>query len=405
MKQIAKTLLRTPAPYPDESLAGYVLRLSESNYYQSPHWIMNLANLKADRTIRLPFKSKKPSQLSQVIGISDIQLRKMAYGAVIDKDTFSYSIHRYAKKICQQCLRETLYCRQIWELPILEVCPFHDCLLLQVCPSCQKQISWSRPGVAKCKCGQDFRNCAVKSAAPYQVNFAVYVHGMKGNTPCLNQIREVYGEDNPVFELDLVQFRQFSWFLCSRLLSELIHQISDKIERLISINVEEQLTLSHRLAIVFCLFKDWTRNFSQIFDWKLNLHMLRDRREMILNYFVIFLVQLTGYFKPSSIFTKHHSVYLRQKLLDYQVNQIKLVWSEKKLTRLFCGEISDIESFMEKTKVQLKLPDISFLELIDNCFDVELIFSDHYNQPISSGTLILKELSFWHLQPKYLNFE
>ena len=394
MNQITKTLLRTPTPYQDESLAGYVLRLSESNYYQSPNWILNLANLKVKHTIRLPLKSEKPSQLSQVIGISDIQLKKMAYGAVMAQDIFSYTIHKYANKVCQQCLKEALYCRQIWELPILAVCPFHHCLLLQLCPSCQKQISWSRPGIAKCKCGQDFRNCAVKTAAFYQVDFAVYVHGMEGNTFCLNKIKRVYGEDNPLFELNLAQFIQFSKFLCSRILNKLVYQISDKIKGLIPIIIEKQLTLFNKLELVFCLFKDWTRNFSQIFDWQLDLEMQVARRDIILNYFLLFLVRLTSYFAPLSSFAKHHSVYLRQKLLDYQVNQIELVWSEKKLTRIFRGGLSDIESFMEDVKRSLQLPNISFLELIHNCFEVELRLFNYYNQQTSSGTLILKEFSF-----------
>lgn len=394
MKQIAKTLLRTPVPYPDESLAGYVLRLSERNYYQSPNWIMNLANLKADRTIRLPLKSENPSQLSQVIGISDIQLKKMAYGAVMAQDIFSYTIHKYANKVCQQCLKEALYCRQIWELPILTVCPFHHCLLLQQCPSCQKPISWSRPGIAKCKCGQDFRNCAVETAAFYQVDFAVYVHGMEGNTFYLNKIKRVYGEDNPLFELNLARFIQFSKFLCSRILNKLIYQISERIKVLIPINLEKQITLSNQLELVFCLFKDWTSNFRQIFDWQLDLEMQIAKPEMILYYFVLFLVRFTSYFAPLSSFSKHHSVYLRQKLLDYQVNQIELTWSEKQLTRIFYGRLSDIESFMEDIKRSLQLPDISFLELINNCFEVELLLFNYYNQPTSSGTLILKEYSF-----------
>jgi hypothetical protein len=41
-----KQLLRTPSPQPDESLMGYILRLSETNYYETPKWILDLAGLK-----------------------------------------------------------------------------------------------------------------------------------------------------------------------------------------------------------------------------------------------------------------------------------------------------------------------------------------------------------------------
>src|SRR5215510_188056 len=39
-------LLRTPQPQADESLMGYILRLAESNLYDSPRWIFDLAGLK-----------------------------------------------------------------------------------------------------------------------------------------------------------------------------------------------------------------------------------------------------------------------------------------------------------------------------------------------------------------------
>jgi hypothetical protein len=38
-------LLRSPAPQPDESLMGYILRLAESNCYETPKWILELAGL------------------------------------------------------------------------------------------------------------------------------------------------------------------------------------------------------------------------------------------------------------------------------------------------------------------------------------------------------------------------
>src|SRR4029453_7659693 len=39
-------LLRTPPPRADESLMGYILRLTESNLYDSPRWVLDLAGLK-----------------------------------------------------------------------------------------------------------------------------------------------------------------------------------------------------------------------------------------------------------------------------------------------------------------------------------------------------------------------
>src|SRR5262245_49007423 len=41
-------LLRTPAPRPDESLPGYLLRLTEENSYDSLRWIPEEAGLTVD---------------------------------------------------------------------------------------------------------------------------------------------------------------------------------------------------------------------------------------------------------------------------------------------------------------------------------------------------------------------
>jgi hypothetical protein len=38
-------LLVRSAPKPDESLMGYLVRLTEENHYDSPSWILRLANM------------------------------------------------------------------------------------------------------------------------------------------------------------------------------------------------------------------------------------------------------------------------------------------------------------------------------------------------------------------------
>ena len=43
--QLAARLLRTPPPYADESLPGYLVRLTAANYYALPQWWLPLAGL------------------------------------------------------------------------------------------------------------------------------------------------------------------------------------------------------------------------------------------------------------------------------------------------------------------------------------------------------------------------
>jgi hypothetical protein len=71
-------LLRTPTPYEDESLAGYILRLANKNYYESPNWILQLAGLKAQQGIYIYEQPSSRSCLSQLIRVEDKQLFLMA---------------------------------------------------------------------------------------------------------------------------------------------------------------------------------------------------------------------------------------------------------------------------------------------------------------------------------------
>ena len=106
----ARPLLRTPPPYEDESLAGYLIRLAQSNYYSSPNWILRLAGLQVSKGITLLAQPDQPSPLSQLIKLSDEQLKLMAslphqLGKKVNP--VRYIIYKYARKLCPNCLSES----------------------------------------------------------------------------------------------------------------------------------------------------------------------------------------------------------------------------------------------------------------------------------------------------------
>ena len=174
----APLLLRTPPPYEDESLAGYVIRLAQSNYYSSPNWILRLAGLPVNRQISLSSKAPIPSRLSQLIKLSDEQLKIMtSLPPQLAKvmDPFPYNIYKHAIDLCPKCLLESPYCRQIWDWNSAGVCGFHQCLLISSCAGCQKKIRWVRAGVTRCQCGFDFRHQKTKSASLEQLNRFTYI--------------------------------------------------------------------------------------------------------------------------------------------------------------------------------------------------------------------------------------
>ena len=174
----APLLLRTPPPYEDESLAGYVIRLSFSNYYSSPNWILRLADLPVNRKISLSAQPHQPSRLSQLLKLSDEQLKIMtSLPLQLAKvmDPVPYHIYKNAINLCPNCLLESPYCRKIWDWNGVDVCSKHQCLLISSCAGCQKNIRWVRAEVTRCRCGFDFRNQKAKPASLEQLNLSAYV--------------------------------------------------------------------------------------------------------------------------------------------------------------------------------------------------------------------------------------
>lgn len=169
--QESSSLLKRPQPYVGESLAGFLLRLADSNYYDSLRWIFQLANLskyEPNANLLMPGKHSL-IQLSQLTGIRETTLWRMAFPAADYKDRRnyveafcrtipSYFIHEAISKVCPKCLVEIPFRRKIWDVSIVTAYPIHRCLLVDTCSHCQKLITWSKASLTKCRCGIDLRN-------------------------------------------------------------------------------------------------------------------------------------------------------------------------------------------------------------------------------------------------------
>jgi hypothetical protein len=166
----SEQLLRTPAPQPDESLMGYILRLSEVNCYEGPKWIFDLAGLKINRYWKgwrkLCDNGVDFTLFKQIARLSEEEVNEMKHEFISDSDYEQChaqwhvpisSLRFDLPMICPDCLRENPYCRKFWDLRVVTVCPQHHSLLLDICPSCQKPIRWDRKSVSRCSCGCDWR--------------------------------------------------------------------------------------------------------------------------------------------------------------------------------------------------------------------------------------------------------
>src|SRR6185369_3103355 len=96
------------------------------------------------------------------------------FGALVPR----YFIRPLRPKVCPNCLQDSAYVRKIWDLAIITVCPVHRCLLLDVCPNCEKSIPWVRARISCCRCDFDLRKCKTASVAEEDLAVArqIYLH-------------------------------------------------------------------------------------------------------------------------------------------------------------------------------------------------------------------------------------
>ncbi len=209
-------LLKTEPLQCGESLPGYILRLTELNYYDRPSRITSLAGVPIATTT--PSFMTTPGDLTLLATLSDVpveELQRRTYPAVQrHKMPFrvvsffghpvSHSVITYdSAKICPACLQEIGCCHAVWDLLPVTTCPVHTCLLLRHCPGCRKRISWKRTKLCVCDCGFDWRNSAVSLIDQREIKLAQLVHQLL-QLPVRANSATACANDNPLLSLDLL---------------------------------------------------------------------------------------------------------------------------------------------------------------------------------------------------------
>lgn len=126
-------------------------------------WLVELAGLKGAAQLEDPDSVEK---IAFALRLEPDEWRWMAYlrvgshgpfrkrsffGQEIAADRLNYGRPRF----CPACLRQQLFWWGIWDIGLISVCPIHACRLVSRCPACGGDLSWNRPKVHQCRCGQD----------------------------------------------------------------------------------------------------------------------------------------------------------------------------------------------------------------------------------------------------------
>lgn len=162
MSQI-NPLVLTPRPYPGESLQGLILRTSEMNGYDSPTVMLSIAGM-TNGEMRAsyppmdklaPLYNRTPDAFA-VMGYTRPWKDRWVKQAPVHHHMLPTAYLRSKRpRICPECILEQGYIEAYWDLRYSIVCPRHARISIHTCPACNKALSWQRPGLLTCKCGED----------------------------------------------------------------------------------------------------------------------------------------------------------------------------------------------------------------------------------------------------------
>ncbi len=180
-------------------------------------------------------------------------------------------------------------------------------------------ISWSRSSIVKCRFGFDFRDFQTITATDIQLNFAFYLYGCFGSVKFLKAIKAIYGEDNPVFSLNLDLFWRLSMLFENSIKSYCQFPKNNEMK------VDAGRKLLSIEELVFSLFENWPNNLSDFFRWYEEILAQRSDLSKTLCSTVDFLVRLSDFFSLHSSM----SIWIENYLLDlfnrHDITKMKVV--------------------------------------------------------------------------------
>lgn len=261
-------ILYNPSPYLDESLGGYLLRLTEANFFEKVYWIYDLAGLISFRVPLNPYlinsETEDLSKLSQLTRVEKGTLWSLLvpflYEQKYNNEQYNfrirdkYFIHAKKTKICPVCLKEKIYVRKFWDYSFFTCCPYHRCLLIDVCPNCNKYIKYNRKTVSRCNCGYNFLEAEVEKIIEGEDELSKLICLLIG-IQVGNNIKET--TINPLFGLKLDTLFEVLYFIIRNTHVNLIKLPNSKIK-----NKE----LHDILNQGFKVFTDWPNNYYLYLD-------------------------------------------------------------------------------------------------------------------------------------------
>lgn len=162
-------LLRTPRPFPTESFAGYLIRVTEANGYDSISTILDLSGnsvrwkggWRIDSASLETILNIEPGGL---VPITNIRKNGSGGACLLGQDLSWAHLAGSTPRICPQCVQDTGFIEAHWDLALMVACPHHRRMAVFTCWSCGDALSLYRPKLLECHCGADLTKPPVMPA-------------------------------------------------------------------------------------------------------------------------------------------------------------------------------------------------------------------------------------------------
>lgn len=156
---MARKLIFHPLPYPGEGKSGFHLRLAEGNCVPGISALFGNFSPTAEAMANFLGIHARHEALALI--------SKQHIGVTATASTWNHRISRF----CPVCAEEKDYWPQAWELSLYVACPDHRLALLDRCSACGQCITWSRPSLFHCACGQKLSNSRRIEASDMELEF------------------------------------------------------------------------------------------------------------------------------------------------------------------------------------------------------------------------------------------
>lgn len=168
--------MRTCEPEAEESLSGYMRRLSGLNAYSSVGEFYG----------RLGYQYGRPfvEDISNVAAALEIEAAKLEAIAPSHKPNESCKEWRFERghsdPFCPECLSDGKPWQASWRHCYVTACASHGVRLIDKCPRCKTTIGPQTGGFRSCECGLPFTRAETDDATPEEILIAQLFEGLGG---------------------------------------------------------------------------------------------------------------------------------------------------------------------------------------------------------------------------------